>query len=139
MPRLSKIRFEGYTANELLNLPPEEFDEFVFCGDPIVVNVGTSTVLGKFSKAEDRLVLELAQIDGGGEGILPALNSLSRAVAMSRQLGSVEWRVHALNCANPNLKLRRVLERRGFEIRDIEGTGLVYHQVVPVDAGGSAE
>jgi hypothetical protein len=44
-------------------------------------------------------------------------------------LKKVEWVVHALNCAEPNLKLRRVMERRGFQIIDVEGVGKAYYQV----------
>jgi len=37
--------------------------------------------------------------------------------------------VHALNCAEPNLKLRRVMQRRGFQIVDIEGAGKAFYLV----------
>jgi len=46
-----------------------------------------------------------------------------------RGLSAVEWIVHAVNCARPNPKLRRVLERRGFEVRDIAGIGEAYYFV----------
>jgi hypothetical protein len=42
---------------------------------------------------------------GEGSGIV---------IAASRALLGVEWIVHAVSCAKPNLKLRRVLERRGL-------------------------
>lgn len=67
-------------------------------------------MLGQFQVKEARLVVELAQIDGGGEGILQTLWHLSEHYARSRGLDSVEWIVHAVHCARPNLKLRRVLE-----------------------------
>jgi len=35
--------------------------------------------------------------------------------------------VHAVSCAKPNLKLRRVLDRRGFVVREIPGFGEAYH------------
>ncbi len=131
MSSLKDLRFEGYTAEEILALPSDEFDAYVFCGEPLVIDVGTSNVLGEFSVEEHALVLELAQIDGGGEGVLLGLTLLANRVAESRGLSRIEWRVHAVHCAEPNLKLRRVLERRGFEVRVLEGTGEVYHKVVP--------
>jgi hypothetical protein len=42
-------------------------------------------------------------------------------------LSGVEWIVHAVSCAKPNLKLRRVLEHRGFIIETIDGIGEAYH------------
>ena len=131
MSSLKDLRFEGYTAEEILALPREEFDAYVFCGEPLVVDVGTSNVLGEFSLDDDTLVLELAQIDGGGEGVLLGLSLLANRVAETHGLSHIEWRVHAVHCAKPNLKLRRVLDRRGFEIRVLEGTGEVYHKSVP--------
>jgi len=56
------------------------------------------------------LIVELGQIDGGGEGVLPTLTSLAQRYAEKRGLRKVEWIIHALNCAEPNLKLRRVME-----------------------------
>ena len=41
----------------------------------------------------------------------------------------VEWVIHATNCAAPNLKLRRVMERRGFQIVNVENVGTAYYQV----------
>jgi len=49
--------------------------------------------------------------------------------AKKRGLKKVQWIVHALNCAEPNLKLRRVMERRGFQVVDIEGVGKAYYQI----------
>lgn len=84
---------------------------------------GSAEILGEFKIKGESLVVELAQIDGGGEGVLPTLISLARRYAKKRGLKKVQWIVHALNCAEPNLKLRRVMERRGFQIVDIEGVG----------------
>jgi hypothetical protein len=44
-------------------------------------------------------------------------------------LRAVEWIVHAVSCAKPNLKLRRVLHRRGFTIQQLAGVGEAYHFV----------
>jgi len=33
----------------------------------------------------------------------------------------VDWRVHAVDCARPNLRLRALLERRGFAVEESDG------------------
>jgi hypothetical protein len=126
---MRQIDIEGYTANEILNLPDEELDAFVLSGRPIVFRAGTAEILGEFKRSGESLIVELAQIDGGGEGVLPALTSLARRYAKKRGLKKVQWIVHALNCAEPNLKLRRVMERRGFQIVDIDGVGKAYYRI----------
>jgi hypothetical protein len=85
--------------------------------------------LGEFKIQGESLIVELAQIDGGGEGVLPTLTSLAYRYAKQRGLKKVEWVVHALNCAEPNLKLRRVMERRGFQVTEVDGVGKAYYQV----------
>jgi hypothetical protein len=47
-------------------------------GEPIVFRIATATLLGSFKVDCEKLVIELAQIEGGGEG-LPM--SLSRGVS----------------------------------------------------------
>ena len=66
------------------------------------------------------LILELAHVDGGGEGALPTLAALASRYALRENLEYIEWRVHAVHCAEPNLKLRRVLERKSLSIRNIQ-------------------
>ena len=126
---MRQINIEGYSADEILNLPDEQVDDFVLCGRPIVFRAGSAEILGEFKINDESLIVELAQIDGGGEGILPTLTSLAQRYAKKRGLKKVEWIVHALNCAEPNLKLRRVMERRGFQIVDIEGGGQAFYLV----------
>jgi hypothetical protein len=126
---MRQINIEGYTADEILNLPDEQVDDFVLCGRPIVFRAGSAEILGEFKINDESLIVELAQIDGGGEGILPTLTSLAQRYAKQRGLKKVEWIVHALNCAEPNLKLRRVMERRGFQIVDLEGPGKAFYLV----------
>lgn len=126
---MSGVTFEGMTADEILDSPIEDVDALVFTAEPLVLTVGSAQILGQFSVERERLVIELAQIDGGGEGVLPAIGSLAAKLAKQRGLSQIEWQVHAVTCADPNPKLRRMLERRGFEIREIEGSGEVYHQV----------
>ena len=60
-----ELRFEGYSEEEILNLAEETIHSLVLIGQPVVFRIGTSTILGSFRITADRLVLELAQIDGG--------------------------------------------------------------------------
>ena len=126
---MTLIDIEGYTPDEILNLPDEQLEAFVLSGRPIVFRAGSAEILGEFKIKGESLSVELAHIDGGGEGILPALTSLAHRYAKKRGLKKVEWIVHALKCAEPNLKLRRVMEKRGFQIVDIEGVGQTYYQI----------
>lgn len=126
---MRQIDIEGYTADEILDLPDEQLDAVVLSGRPIVFRAGTAEILGEFKIKGESLIIELAQIDGGGEGVLPTLTSLTHRYAKQRGLKKVEWIVHALNCAEPNLKLRRVMGRKGFTVTDIEGIGKAYYQV----------
>jgi hypothetical protein len=122
-----EILFEGLSEDEILQLPNRDVEELILIGEPIVFRAGSATILGSFKLEPDRLIIELAQIDRGGEGILVALGSLARRFAILRRLKEIEWIVHAVDCANPNLKLRRVLERRGFQIKQLSQVGAVYH------------
>ena len=130
---MKQINIEGYLPDQILSLPDEQLDAFVLPGRPIVFRAGSAEILGEFKIKGESLIVELAQIDGGGEGVLPALNSLAQRYAKKRGLKKMEWIVHALNCAEPNLKLRRVMERRGFQIVDIEGGGKAYYQVYEIN------
>ena len=123
---MKRINIEGFSPDEILGIPDEEMDQFFFIGWPVILHVGSAEILGEFKLQDGALIIELAQIDGGGEGVLPILSSLSRRYAKKRGLNRVEWVVHALNCAEPNLKLRRVMERRGFKVKDVPGKGRAY-------------
>jgi hypothetical protein len=132
------VLIEGYSVDEILGLSNEQLDQFVFCGEPIVFRVGSAEILGNFERTPDRIILELAHIDGGGEGALPALGALASRYAARENLGFLEWRVHAVHCANPNPKLRRVLQKRGFKIREVAGAGECYHLVEPCPASAKS-
>jgi hypothetical protein len=123
------ILIEGYTPDEILGLPDADVRALVVHGETMVIRIGTAEMLGCFSIKGDRLVVELAHIEGGGEGVLPALWVLTERYARQSSLAAVEWLVHAVHCARPNLKLRRLLERRGFIAEEIEGVGECYHYV----------
>jgi hypothetical protein len=124
-----EVRFEGLTEAEVLALPQEEVNGLILLGEPLVFRVGSATLLGSFRVTDKRLIIELAQIDGGGEGVLVALSTLARRYAFGNGLSSIEWIVHAVTCAKPNPKLRRVLEQRRFVIDDISGIGPAYHLI----------
>jgi hypothetical protein len=75
------------------------------------------------------------KIEGGGEGVLVSLWSLVHRYARLQRIETVEWIVHAVTCAKPNLKLRRVLHCRGFTVRDIHGNGQAYYYLDATNAG----
>ena len=117
---------EGYTPDALQRLSPEELDPLLFTGEPILFRAGSAEILGQFRLGEGVLEVELAQIEGGGEGVLPTLWMLAERLAQARGCTRVEWTVHAANCARPNPKLRPLLERRGFQLRPTRGGALAY-------------
>ena len=123
------ITIEGFTPEQILALPSEELGAYIVPGEPLVFRAGSAEILGRFWVEGGALVLELAQIDGGGEGVLLAIASLAERYARREGLTALEWRVHAIHCAHPNMKLRRVLEHLGFQVRDVAGTGECYHWV----------
>jgi hypothetical protein len=131
MNNTRQILIEGYTPDEILSFPEEMLNEYVFLGEPILFKAGSAEILGKFQKTSDRLIIELAQIEGGGEGVLPTIWLMAERYAIQKQL-DIEWIVHAVHCAKPNLKLKRVLERRGFQIKDISGIGEAYYLFKPI-------
>jgi len=131
---VSSVQIEGYTIDEILQLPEEQLEGLVLCDEPLVFRAGSANLLGRFRIAPPALVLELAHVDGGGEGALPAVASLAARYAQRKGLQWLEWRVHAVHCAKPNLKLRRVLERRGFAVRTLPDTGECYFLRSPVGA-----
>jgi hypothetical protein len=92
---MRQIDIEGYSADEIFNLPDEQVDEFVLCGRPIVFRAGSAETRDEFKINDESLIVDLAQIDGGGEGILPTLTSLAQRYAKKRGLKKVEWIVHA--------------------------------------------
>ena len=122
-----EVLFEGLSEQEILALPHEHVEKLILFGEPLVFRAGSAEILGSFKLASDHLVIELAQIEGGGEGVLVSLASLAKRYVTLRKLSGVEWIIHAVTCAKPNLKLRRVLERRGFVVRHVAGVGEAYY------------
>jgi hypothetical protein len=126
-----EVLFEGLREEDILNLPKEEVEQFILLGEPLVFRIGSATLLGSFKVERERLVIELAQIEGGGEGVLVSLSSLARRYAKLRQLSGIEWIVHAVSCTKPNLKLKHVLERRGCVVKQLAGVGEAYYLFDP--------
>jgi len=131
-----EILFEGFTESEILALPKEDIEAMVLTGQSVVFRAGSATVLGQFRVKRNALRIELAQIEGGGEGVLLALATLAKRYAQLNGIEEIEWIVHAVHCAKPNLKLRRVLRRRGFVVLKLQDVGELYHlsEKVPGDA-----
>lgn len=129
MNQSSPILIEGYKPKEILAFSDEEIRTWVMVDKPLIFKIGSAEILGQFKIDSNKLVIELAQIDGGGEGVLPTLWLLARQYAIRNELDCVEWFIHAVYCAKPNLKLQRVLQRRGFAIQNFADIGTVYHYV----------
>src|SRR3954453_8549382 len=126
------VLIEGATPEELEALSAQELRELVFIGRPIVFKAGTASILGEFSERGSTLIVELAHIDDGGEGALTTLAAVVQRIAQRQGFQQVDWYVYATNCAQPNLKLRRVLERRGFQVAVVDGKGECYFRSVAV-------
>jgi hypothetical protein len=127
---MSKLIIEGESLREILSWPVEYFDELVLIDDPIVLSIGSAEVLGQFAVIDNELLVELAQIDGGGEGILPAIARIAKYVASLKSITVINCVVHAINCAQPNLKLRAHLEKTGFVIKNVPGKGEAYYKQI---------
>jgi hypothetical protein len=123
------IEIEGLSPEEIENLPDDLMDGLVFCDEPLAFRMGSAKILGQFSIRGDILVVELAHIDGGGEGVLPTLWAVAHRYAKRRRLAKIDWRIDATNCARPNPKLRPLLERNGFVVEDVQGTRKCYRLI----------
>ena len=78
---MREIKTEGYLPDEILNLPDEQLAALALSGEPLVFRAGSAEILGAFKLKDGNLIIELAQIDGGGEGVLPTLTSLAHKYA----------------------------------------------------------
>jgi hypothetical protein len=124
---LTEILFEGLTGVQLLSLSDGELSSLVLTESPVDFRAGSAEVLGQIAASEGRLIVELVQIEAGGEGVLPTMWRLAGQLALRLGISEVEWLVHAISCKEPNLELQRVLESRGFEVREVAGKGQVYY------------
>jgi hypothetical protein len=121
------VPIEGHTLDEIVNMGDDEADTFVFKAGPVVFSLGSATLLGEIKRTTTTLVLEIAQIEGGGEGVLLSLWVLAHRYARARRLDQIEWIVHAVDCVRPNARLQQVLARKGFVVEEVPGYGLAYH------------
>ena len=74
------------------------------------------------------LSVEIAAVDQEGEGVLPVLIDTIERAALMREFTAIEWSVLARNCSKPNPKLMRVLEKLGFEVRQLQSGAEYYWQ-----------
>jgi hypothetical protein len=132
------VRIEGYTPEELLALPDTDLDGLLAHDRPIVFRVGSATILGQVRVVAGAIVVEVAHVDGGGEGVLPVLWNVVSGIARRRNWERVEWIVHATRCAKPNPALRRVLQRKGFTLCELPTIGQVYFLAVDVPSAAGA-
>jgi hypothetical protein len=123
-----EVLIEGFRPSELPEALGPALEAEVVSGRPLVARVGTADVLLSLAIEGDVLRAELAHVDGGGEGVLPALFPVVVRLAQRRGAAEIEWLVFATNCARPNPRLRPILERRGFAVREIPGRGVCYHR-----------
>jgi len=123
------VLIEGFSVDELLAWPVERLRELVACGRPIVFGAGTATLLAEVQLQEGRLTIDLAHVDGGGEGVLPTLWRFGEHYARAERVREIEWIVHATRCAKPNPRLPGVLRRMGFAIEDRPPRGEVYRRL----------
>ena len=129
---MAAIKIEGETVKEILNWPESYFDKLVLINEPIIINIGSAEVLGQFAVYNEELIVELAQIDGGGEGVLPAISRIAKHLAKMKSLKSINCIVHAIHCAEPNLKLREHLVKTGFVIDNVPGKGDAYVKKIEI-------
>jgi len=117
---------EGISIKALKRLPRDEQDALLAFGRPITFRVGTANILAEFNSADRELTVNLAHIDGGGEGVLVLLWKAVQNYAADRGYISVKWHIHALTCARPNPRLQQFLRRQGFAEIDHEVYGQIF-------------
>ncbi len=117
---------EGIPLKTLKALPRADLDALLAFGRPITFRIGSASILVEFNSSGDELSVNLAHIDGGGEGVLLAVWKAVEAYAADRGYASLQWHVHALTCARPNPRLQQFLRRRGFAEIDHDVYGRVF-------------
>lgn len=122
------MNVEGISLAELKALPAEELDTLMAFGKPISFHIGSANVLAEFNRGDTELSVNLAHIDGGGEGVLLRLWKAVEDYARSRNYRSVQWNVHALTCPKPNPRLQAFLREHGFTEADHETYGRIFVQ-----------
>jgi hypothetical protein len=129
---MSRISIEGESVEDFLDWPEEYFDQLVLTDEPIVFHIATAEVLGQFAIKDRELIVELAQIERSGEGVLPAISKISKHLCELKSLENISCVVHAIDCATPNRKLRAHLDKMGFVVSKVPGKGKAYYKQIPV-------
>ena len=127
-----QIEIEGVSLQALRMLPRPDQDALLSFARPISFTMGTGTVLAEFNRDGPELIVNLAHIDGGGEGVLLILWRAVRAYAAERGYRSIRWNVHALTCAKPNPRLQRFLRTHGFDEVDDPSYGPIFTRTIQV-------
>lgn len=121
-----ELLIDGIEPNEIVNL--DDLEAYTLAGRPIVFSVGEAEVLAEFSKSGRVLSVEIAVVEQGGQGVLPVLIDTIERAALMREFHAIEWTILARNCSTPNPKLMRVLEKMGFEVRQLNSATEFYWQ-----------
>ena len=126
------MEIEGISLQTLKALPGDELDALLAFGRPITFRIGSANILAEFNRSENTLVVNLAHVDGGGEGVLLLVWKAIAQYATDRSYSALLWHVHALTCARPNPRLQQFLRGRGFEVVDHEVYGQVFMLLQPL-------
>ena len=130
--RVTRLDIEGLSLQDLKSLPKEEVDSLLAFGRPITFRIGSANVLAEFNRLGDTLEVNLAHIDGGGEGVLVVLWKAVEAYAAEREFSAIQWNVYALTCAHPNPRLQRFLRAKGFAETEHPARGWIFALTQPV-------
>lgn len=126
----NEILIEGFNSEELKELSASvEFQEIVFSNKPLIINAGSSEILGSFKRNAVELEVTLSHITGGGEGVLLKVMNLFREFGRQNGKERIIWKVHAVSCPKPNPKLPRILEMKKFKIVDDTIDGSIYQKI----------
>lgn len=126
-----QVLLEGFSVDELLKLPDPDFAKLKFHNQPLAFKAGNNTIIALFTLSPEALILEVNHLDRGAEGSLPVISSLAARYAKRENLSFIDWRLPLLNCVAINPKLRQVLERREFRIRQNPAAGNYFFKRVP--------
>ena len=120
------MEIEGLSIRALKALSKSEQDALLAFGRSITFRIGTANILAEFNRSESELSVNLAHVDGGGEGVLLLLWKAVESYALDRGYASLQWYVHALTCAKPNPRLQQFLRTRGFLEIDHKTYGRIF-------------
>jgi hypothetical protein len=126
MNQSARIQVEGASLESLRAMPREDQDALLAFGRPISFVMGSATVLAQFDRREATLEVNLAHIDGGGEGVLLVLWKHIRAFAVERQFTTIRWNIFAATCAQPNPRLQQFLRSHEFVETDDPDHGRIF-------------